>query len=207
MSKRPDYIGMVREFHKAFHHPAPTNILSVSVEDDTRTLRKNLNTEEALESITALLQEEPDLVDLADGLSDLIYVAAGAAVVAGTQVVAPTVLIRSWPDTSEDTIFEMITLLTLSVFRLNRAIEKKSHTNWGDLTKTVIEACEAVAKHFKIPLWECFDEVHASNMSKLWPNGKPKFYASGKKKGKVRKGPKFKEPDLERILKEYGTIK
>jgi predicted HAD superfamily Cof-like phosphohydrolase len=41
-----------------------------------------------------------------------------------------------------------------------------------------------------------FAEVHRSNMSKLGPDGKPMYFDSGK----VKKGPDYQEPDLEKIL-------
>jgi len=49
---------------------------------------------------------------------------------------------------------------------------------------------------FGLDLDDCFDEVHASNMSKLGPDG----LAMKRQDGKVLKGPNFFEPDLESIL-------
>lgn len=46
-----------------------------------------------------------------------------------------------------------------------------------------------------------FDEVHASNMSKLDENGKPIY----REDGKVMKGPLFKKPNLKDII--YGASK
>lgn len=43
-----------------------------------------------------------------------------------------------------------------------------------------------------------FDEVHASNMSKLDENGKPLY----REDGKVMKGPNYKKPNLKDII--YG---
>lgn len=45
---------------------------------------------------------------------------------------------------------------------------------------------------FGIDLDDCFVEVHASNMSKLGPDGKP----MKRPDGKVMKGPDFFEPEL-----------
>jgi predicted HAD superfamily Cof-like phosphohydrolase len=45
---------------------------------------------------------------------------------------------------------------------------------------------------------DCHDEVQASNMSKLGADGKPIY----REDGKVKKGPNFFEPDLEKILKK-----
>ena len=49
---------------------------------------------------------------------------------------------------------------------------------------------------FGIDLDKCFQEVHASNMSKLDANGKPIY----REDGKVLKGPNFFEPNLERYI-------
>lgn len=43
-------------------------------------------------------------------------------------------------------------------------------------------------------------EVHLSNMSKLWPNGKPRHDATGK----LRKPPEFRPPDIRGELEKQG---
>jgi predicted HAD superfamily Cof-like phosphohydrolase len=52
---------------------------------------------------------------------------------------------------------------------------------------------------FGIDLDKCFEEVQASNMSKLGEDGKPIY----REDGKVLKGPNFFEPNLNSIL--YDT--
>ena len=42
-----------------------------------------------------------------------------------------------------------------------------------------------------------FEEVHRSNLSKLWPDGSARF----REDGKVQKGPNFLPPDLARFVK------
>ena len=49
---------------------------------------------------------------------------------------------------------------------------------------------------FGINLDKCFQEVHASNMSKLGDDGKPIY----REDGKVLKGPNFFEPNLEKYV-------
>lgn len=46
---------------------------------------------------------------------------------------------------------------------------------------------------------ELFNEVHRSNMSKLGADGKPVYFESGK----IKKGPNYEEPNLERIFFSY----
>ena len=73
---------------------------------------------------------------------------------------------------------------------------------------TIIDAADALADllyvvygaahAFGIPIDECFDEVHNSNMSKLGEDGKPIY----REDGKILKGPYFYEPKLKGILNE-----
>lgn len=90
-------VQMVREFHKAFGHPAPD---TVTIPDtDTQLLRVSLIAEELLELCEALniqldiianktyiskFNDLPiDMVEAADALADLDYVVAGGNVVFG----------------------------------------------------------------------------------------------------------------------------
>ena len=52
---------------------------------------------------------------------------------------------------------------------------------------------EGFAIEYGIPLDDVFDAVHASNMSKVFPDGTVRF----REDGKVLKGPDYAEPDLE----------
>jgi predicted HAD superfamily Cof-like phosphohydrolase len=63
---------MVADFHRKFNVPIGT-VPKIS----RPLLRANLIREEAAETITAI--ESNDIVEVADGLCDLIYVALGAA--------------------------------------------------------------------------------------------------------------------------------
>lgn len=49
---------------------------------------------------------------------------------------------------------------------------------------------------YGIDLDACFQEVHASNMTKLGEDGKPVY----REDGKVIKGPNYKAPDLKKVL-------
>lgn len=71
-----------------------------------------------------------------------------------------------------------------------------------------VEVCDALgdmlyiiygtAVSYGIPINEIFNEIHASNMSKLDENGQP----IKREDGKILKGPNFFQPNLERILTE-----
>jgi predicted HAD superfamily Cof-like phosphohydrolase len=72
--------GMVLDFHRAFgHRVAPKPTLDVSM--DERALRMALIEEEWDETMIAMLTE--DLVGIADGLADLLYVVLGTALTYG----------------------------------------------------------------------------------------------------------------------------
>lgn len=47
-----------------------------------------------------------------------------------------------------------------------------------------------------LPMYEIFQAVHASNMSKLGPDGKPVY----RNDGKILKGPNYFDPDIESII-------
>lgn len=71
---------MVREFHEVYGaviNPTPT-----LVDEQTRELRKALMLEELHETLDAMdaAQHKHDLVEIADGLADLIYVVYGTAI-------------------------------------------------------------------------------------------------------------------------------
>lgn len=51
---------------------------------------------------------------------------------------------------------------------------------------------------YGIPLDDIFNEIHASNMSKLGEDGKP----IRREDGKILKGPKFFRPDIAKFLKK-----
>lgn len=52
------------------------------------------------------------------------------------------------------------------------------------------------AAYFEIPIYQVFEAVHASNMSKLGRDGKPLLRPDGK----ILKGPNYFEADIESIL-------
>lgn len=71
-----DYMGMLKEFHEKFGHhinSMPTSYVS----EEIKELRVKLMQEELDEVKEAL--EVKDIVDLADGLADLLYVVFGTA--------------------------------------------------------------------------------------------------------------------------------
>lgn len=201
---RAAYVPMVREFHLAMGHDAPTKIIDSFLDDAAVKLRQRLIREEARETIAALAVNPVNLIELADGLCDLIYVTAGAAVVAGHQdLTYSNDLQLSLVDDVYAAWNAICNILGGSVSAIE-AIEKSSCHSWGKagVLARLINHCERIAAIYGIPLKDCFEEVHKSNMTKLGPDGKPIYHTDGK----IAKGPNFKKPDLTSILKKYGVV-
>ena len=66
----------------------------------------------------------------------------------------------------------------------------------ADALADIIYIALGTAISYGIPLDEVFNEVHASNMSKLDENGKPIY----REDGKVLKGPNYFKPNIVEIL-------
>lgn len=143
---------MVYDFHKVFKHP----VGDVPTVEDRKLIqsRVNLISEEflefmeatygeseiapmkqAVESVAMFEETEPDIVEMADALADMVYVIVGTAVALG------------------------------------------------------------------IPFMTIFNEVHSSNMSKLFPDGTAHYRESD---NKVIKGPNTFKPRILDILNQYG---
>lgn len=78
-----DYSGMLKEFHKKFNHHIEEHPTSV-VPDNVFELRVKLMREELNETIAAMVDE--NLVEIADGLADLLYVVFGTAISYGIPI-------------------------------------------------------------------------------------------------------------------------
>jgi predicted HAD superfamily Cof-like phosphohydrolase len=78
--RRTDYLADVSSFHRAFDLPAP-EVPTGHVAPDVRQSREELMREELQELTEAMRAEE--VVEIADGLADLLYVVFGTAVVYG----------------------------------------------------------------------------------------------------------------------------
>lgn len=118
---------LVAQFHNAFdipHYASP----SLPAEE-RRLMRIRILREEFEEYLAA--EHEDDIVEIADALADIVYVAFGTAL------------------------------------------------------------------EYGIPLARVIEEVHASNMSKLGADGRPIH----REDGKVVKGPSYRKPDVEAVLK------
>jgi|SRR6056300_659945 len=76
------------------------------------------------------------------------------------------------------------------------AIATKDLVEVADALTDLLYVVYGAGHSFGLDLDSCFDEVHASNMSKLGEDGRPIY----REDGKVLKGPNYFPPNLEDIL-------
>ena len=100
----------------------------------------------------------------------------------------------TWPDFSTREL--RVELIQEEVQELIEAIDNKDMVEIADALTDILYVVYGAGHAFGIDLDACFDEVHASNMSKLGEDGRP----VKREDGKVMKGPGFFAPDLESIL-------
>ena len=87
-------------------------------------------------------------------------------------------------------------LIQEEVDELQDALEKKDIVEIADALTDILYVTYGAGHAFGIPLNECFEEVHRSNMSKLGIDGKPIY----RHDGKVLKGRGYTPPQLAKII-------
>jgi len=100
----------------------------------------------------------------------------------------------TWPDF--DTRELRLELIQEELEELSDAVADRDMIQIADALTDLLYVIYGAGHSFGLDLDECFQEVHASNMSKLGENGRPIY----REDGKVMKGPGYFEPDLEGIL-------
>jgi len=100
----------------------------------------------------------------------------------------------TWPDFSTREL--RVELIQEEVQELIEAIDNKDMVEIADALTDILYVVYGAGHAFGIDLDACFDEVHASNMSKLGEDGRP----LKREDGKIMKGPGFFAPDLESVL-------
>jgi predicted HAD superfamily Cof-like phosphohydrolase len=99
-----------------------------------------------------------------------------------------------WPDFHTREL--RLELIREEYEELEQAIEDRDMVGVADALTDLLYVIYGAGQAFGIDLDTCYDEVHASNMSKLGEDGKPLY----REDGKVLKGPNFFEPDLAYVL-------
>ena len=100
----------------------------------------------------------------------------------------------TWPDFNTREL--RLELIQEELEELSDAVADRDMIQIADALTDLLYVVYGAGHAFGLDLDECFQEVHASNMSKLGENGRPIH----REDGKVMKGPGYFEPDLESIL-------
>ena len=105
--------------------------------------------------------------------------------------------VNAVPTFPEDEIQRLrLDLIDEELDELHYAIDNKDMVEIADALGDLLYVVYGAGHAFGIDLDECFKEIHASNMSKLGPDGKP----IKREDGKVLKPDTFFPPDLKSIL-------
>tara|TARA_X000001036_G_C20371952_1_gene680900 strand:- start:413 stop:754 length:342 start_codon:yes stop_codon:yes gene_type:complete len=80
---------------------------------------------------------------------------------------------------------------------LEQAMKTKNLKEIADALTDILYVTYGAGYAYGIDLDKCFKEVQRANMSKLGKDGKPIY----NEKGKVMKGPDYKEPNLKKFVK------
>ena len=79
---------------------------------------------------------------------------------------------------------------------LEQAMKTKNLKEIADALTDILYVTYGAGYAYGIDLDKCFKEVQRANMSKLGKDGKPIY----NEKGKVMKGPDYKEPNLKKFV-------
>lgn len=194
---------LVDEFHRLFGVGRP--IESGFPDTETRELRTRLIIEEYDELFDAIAAD--DEVEVADALADITYLACGTAVAYGIiprGVSVPyyqmPVKGRAMRPSEVDFLLALDTLdnvtAAISAMKIAETLDNL-HAVAAALNQ-IISSCFFMAAVHNIDLNACFNEVHASNMTKLGPGNVPIYRPDGK----IMKGPDYRRPDIRRVLAE-----
>jgi len=185
---RKHEIANVWEFHETFGVPArPAGTGLNETPDHEIALRKRLILEEGGETVKAL--NENDMVEIADGLADTIYVLAGSVVQMGNT-----------PDDVRNAASAKLLQALLNDVAM--ALEVRDETAINETFCQLEIVVKGIAAQFEIPFDTVFAEVQRSNMSKVWDDGTVKKDEGGK----VIKPPTYSPADIVTILEKTGLI-
>ncbi len=98
---------------------------------------------------------------------------------------------------SEKIIKLRLNLIQEELDEFDRALKNRDLKEVADALTDILYVTYGAGHAFGIDLDKCFEEVQRSNMSKLGEDGKPIY----NEKGKVMKGPKYFQPDLNKFIK------
>lgn len=170
-------VVLVREFHLAFNCEAPERPQRLFSREESWH-RFRFTDEEARELIHALTAKPRDLVAVVDAMCDLAYYCAGTLVCLGVAGKGENEAFGNHLDGGFDSLMLVESVAGLAR-RLSLAFAAKDPRALRDSNQDALKALAALAPGREI--WRrCFHAVHAANMRKLWPDGKPRRNEHGK---------------------------
>ena len=105
--------------------------------------------------------------------------------------------VKTKPSFSDEKINRLrYDLIKEELEELKVAMENNDLLEVADALTDILYVTYGAGHAFGVDLDKCFEEVQASNMSKLDENGKPIFNENGK----FMKGPNYFKPDLKKYL-------
>jgi len=105
--------------------------------------------------------------------------------------------VKTQPSFSTDKINKLrYDLIKEELEELKLALENKDLLEVADALTDILYVTYGAGHALGVDLDKCFEEVQASNMSKLDENGRPIYNEAGK----VMKGPNYFKPNLKKYL-------
>jgi predicted HAD superfamily Cof-like phosphohydrolase len=106
-------------------------------------------------------------------------------------------MVRTKPQFPDDKTMKLrYDLIKEELNELEYAMKTKNLKEIADALTDILYVTYGAGFAYGIDLDKCFKEVQRANMSKLGEDGKPIF----NEKGKVMKGPNYREPDLKQFV-------
>ena len=106
-------------------------------------------------------------------------------------------LVRTKPQFPDEKTMKLrYDLIKEELNELEYAMKTKNLKEIADALTDILYVTYGAGFAYGIDLDKCFKEVQRANMSKLGEDGKPIF----NEKGKVMKGPNYREPDLKQFV-------
>lgn len=168
------------EFHRTFKVAVRTVPVATPPEASTR---KILLAEEVQEFADAVADD--DLVEIADALGDISYIAWGCGTVHGIDLDTAFAAVHSPtgdPDEYARAYFDAMEAGDIAAVTISLAC--------------LLRRCADLATSYGFDIVDVLQEIHRSNMTKLDENGR----AIVRPDGKIVKGPNFEPPNLAAIV-------
>lgn len=188
-------LSQVAEFHEAFNMPIlkPTETPT----KERITLRIRLLREETKELYEALLDK--DIHHAAKELADLYYVYWGAVLEFGLYRAvnaSPNIPSKKTPNTVSAALANLfLRFISNQIDQLEGSKTEHALSIMNGIRLEIDNICQLMGMGSQMQ--DVFDEVHRSNMSKVFPDGTVKY----REDGKVLKPDTYSKADIKSVLK------